>query len=318
MRAVALAGGTGGAKLAHGLQTVLPDGELTVVVNTGDDTERHGLLVMPDHDALLYMLSGRFDDERGWGQSGETWTVMEALAEYGEEDWFRLGDRDFATHIARTARIRDGRTLTEAVVSLQAALGIPTRILPMADAPVRTQVRVDEGWIDFQEYFVHRRQGPEVREVRFRGENRPTEAVVEALAGAEVIVVGPSNPIVSIGPILAGPIRDLVAERALAGVPVVAISPIVGGVALKGPADRMLVSFGHESSARGVARIYRDLATAFVLDTVDAALEPEIAALGFRTLVVDTIMGDHAGRARLAHDVLEFAGVGAGTPGGPR
>jgi LPPG:FO 2-phospho-L-lactate transferase len=318
MRVVALAGGTGGAKLAHGLQTVLEDGELTVVVNTGDDTERHGLLVMPDHDALLYMLSGRFDDDRGWGQSGETWTVMEALAEYGEEDWFRLGDRDFATHIARTARIREGRTLTEAVLSLQTALGIPTRILPMSDSPVRTEVRVDEGWIDFQEYFVHRRQGPEVREVRFSGDNRPTEAVRESIAAADVIVFGPSNPIVSIGPILAGPIKGLVTERALAGVPVVAVSPIVGGVALKGPADRMLVSLGHESTARGVARIYRGVATAFVLDTLDASLEPEIAGLGFRTLVVDTVMGDHAGRARLAHDVLDFAGVGAGAPGGPR
>ena len=155
----------------------------------------------------------------------------------------------------------------------------------MADEPVRTEVRIDEGWIDFQEYFVHRRQGPEVREVRFSGDNRPTEAVVEAIAAADVIVIGPSNPIVSIGPILAGPIRDLVTERALAGVPVVAISPIVGGVALKGPADRMLVSLGHESSARGVARIYRGVATAFVLDTLDADLEPEIAALGLRTLV---------------------------------
>ncbi len=314
MKVVALAGGTGGAKLAHGFQTVLPEGDLTVVVNTGDDTERHGLLVMPDHDALLYMLSGRFDDERGWGQSGETWTVMEALAEYGEEDWFRLGDRDFATHIARTARIRDGRTLTDAVLSLQTALGIPTRILPMSDEPVRTQVRIDEGWIDFQEYFVHRRQGPEVREVRFTGESRPTEVVAGAIATAEVIVIGPSNPIVSIGPILAGPIKDLVTERALAGIPVVAVSPIVGGVALKGPADRMLTSLGHESSARGVARIYRGLATAFVLDTIDATQEPEIAALGFRTLVVDTVMGDHPGRARLAHDVLEFA---ATTPSRP-
>jgi LPPG:FO 2-phospho-L-lactate transferase len=179
----------------------------------------------------------------------------------------------------------------------------------MSDAPVRTEVRIDEGWIDFQEYFVHRRQGPEVREVRFTGENRPTEAVVEAVAAADVIVIGPSNPIVSIGPILAGPIKDLATERALAGVPVVAVSPIVGGVALKGPADRMLTSLGHESSARGVARIYRRIATAFVLDTVDAAQEPGIAALGFRTLVIDTVMGDHPGRARLAHDVLEFASV---------
>ena len=307
MKVVALAGGTGGAKLAHGLQEALPAGDLTVVVNTGDDTERHGLLVMPDHDAVMYMLSGRFDDERGWGVAGETWTVMDALAEYGEESWFRLGDHDFATHIARGARLRDGQPLTEVVLSLQAALGIPTRILPMADEPVRTQVRTDEGWLDFQEYFVHQRQEPEVREVRFAGDLTPTTAVADAIAAAEAIVIGPSNPIVSIGPLIAGPIAGLVAARGRAGIPVVAISPIVGGVALKGPADRMLVSLGHESSARGVARIYRDLATHFVLDTVDAALEPEIAALGFRTLVTDTIMADHPGRERLARTVLDFA-----------
>ena len=262
---------------------------------------------MPDHDAVMYMLSGRFDDERGWGVAGESWTVMDALAEYGEEAWFRLGDRDFATHIARGARLREGRSLTDVVLSLQAALDIPTRILPMGDEPVRTQVRTDEGWLDFQEYFVHQRQGPEVREVRFMGDLTPTAAVAEAVAAADVIVIGPSNPIVSIGPIVAGPIAGLVAARARAGIPVLAVSPIVGGVALKGPADRMLVSLGHESSARGVAAIYRDLATDFVLDTVDAALEPEIAALGFRTLVTDTIMADHAGRARLARTVLDVA-----------
>jgi LPPG:FO 2-phospho-L-lactate transferase len=307
VKVVALAGGTGGAKLAHGLQAALPAGDLTVIVNTGDDTERHGLLVMPDHDAVMYMLSGRFDDERGWGIAGETWTVMDALAGYGEEAWFRLGDRDFATHITRTARLREGRALTDVVLSLQAALGIPTRILPMADASVRTQVRTEEGWLDFQEYFVHRRQGPDVLEVRFAGDPTPTAQVSEALDSAAVIVIGPSNPIVSIGPIVSGPIAGCVAERARAGVPVVAVSPIVGGVALKGPADRMLASLGHETSALGVARIYQDLATAFVLDTVDAALETEIAALGLRTLVTDTVMADHAGRARLARTVLEFA-----------
>jgi len=307
VRVVTLAGGTGGAKLAHGFQQVLPEGDLTVVVNTGDDTERHGLLVMPDHDAVMYMLAGRFDDERGWGIAGETWTVMDALTEYGEESWFRLGDRDFATHIARTARLREGGTLTAVVRSLQAALGIATPILPMADGSVRTQVRTDAGWLDFQEYFVHLRQEPDVREVRFTGDRSPTSTVLVALAAAKVIVIGPSNPIVSIGPILDGPIRDVVAERARAGIPVVAVSPIVGGVALKGPADRMLVSLGHESSARGVARIYRDLATAFVLDTVDADLEPDIADLGMRTLVTDTVMGDHPGRARLARSILEFA-----------
>jgi LPPG:FO 2-phospho-L-lactate transferase len=307
MRVVTLAGGTGGAKLATGLQATLPAGDLTVIVNTGDDTERHGLLVMPDHDAVMYMLAGRFDDERGWGVAGETWTVMDALTEYGEASWFRLGDRDFATHIARTARIREGRPLTTVVLSLQAALHLTTRILPMADEPVRTQVRIDGGWIDFQEYFVHRHQGPEVREVRFTGDLATTPPVVDAIETAEVIVIGPSNPIVSIGPILAGPIRDLIAGRVRDGVQVIAVSPIVGGVALKGPADRMLVSLGHESSARGVAQLYRGLATIFVLDRVDAALEPDIAALGFRTLITDTVMANHAGRARLARAILEVA-----------
>jgi LPPG:FO 2-phospho-L-lactate transferase len=233
---------------------------------------------------------------------------MDGLAEYGEADWFRLGDRDFATHIARTARIREGRALTEVVRSLQEALGIATRILPMADGPVRTEVRTDDGWLEFQEYFVHLRQGPDVREVRFTGDLTPTPQVVAAIEAAEVVVIGPSNPIVSIGPILAGPIRAVVEARCRVGLPVVAVSPIVGGVALKGPADRMLVSLGHESSARGVARMYRDVVSAFVLDTVDAAAEPEIAALGLRTLVTDTIMADAAGRARLARAVLDFAG----------
>ncbi len=309
MKVVTLAGGTGGAKLAHGLAEVVPAGDLAVVVNTGDDTERHGLLVMPDHDALLYMLSGRFDDERGWGIAGETWNVMEALSGLGEEAWFRLGDRDFATHIARNARLREGLRLTAAVRSLQTALGIATPILPMSDEPVRTQVRTDDGWLAFQEYFVHRQQAPDVLEVRFDGiaEARATAEVVAAVEAAEVIVIGPSNPIVSIGPIVAGPVGGLVTARARAGVPVVAVSPIIGGEALKGPADRMLTSLGHESSARGVAGIYRDLATHFVLDTVDAALEPDIASLGLRTLVTDTVMRDHPGRTRLARTTLDFA-----------
>ena len=309
MKVVALAGGTGGAKLAHGLQAALPPGDLTVIVNTGDDTERHGLLVMPDHDAVMYMLAGRFDDERGWGLAGETWTVMDALTGYGEPDWFRLGDRDFATHIARTARLADGGSLTSVVRSLQAALGIPTRILPMADEPVRTQVRTDEGWLDFQEYFVHQHQAPEVREIRFEGIEvaRPTAEVDRALREADVVVIGPSNPLVSVGPILAVPgMTDLIAATRARGVPVVAVSGIVGGVALKGPADRMLTSLGYESSARGVAEGYAQHLDAFVLDDVDAALEPAIAALGVRTLVTDTIMADHAGRARLAGTVLGF------------
>lgn len=310
MMVVALAGGTGGAKLAHGLQLALPSGALTVVVNTGDDAERHGLLVMPDHDAVLYMLDGRFDDDRGWGIAGETWTVMDELERYGEERWFRLGDRDFATHIARGARLRNGASLSDAVLSLQAARGIPTAILPMTDEPVRTQVRTDDGWLDFQEYFVHRHQAPEVREVRFVGVEaaRPSSRVAAAMAAADVVVIGPSNPIVSINPILAVPgMRELIAVARARGVPVVAVSGIVGGKALKGPADRMLTSLGFEASARGVAALYADLLCGFVLDTVDASLEREIQALGLRTLVIDTIMADDAGRARLARAVIEFA-----------
>jgi LPPG:FO 2-phospho-L-lactate transferase len=311
VKVVVLAGGTGGAKLAHGFQLALPDGDATIVVNTGDDVERHGLLVMPDHDAILYMLTGTFDDERGWGVAGETWTVIDALAEYGEETWFRLGDRDFATHIARGARLRAGATVTQAVLDLQRARGVPTPILPMTDQPVRTQVRTDDGWLDFQDYFVRLRQAPDVREVRFDGIDaaRPTETVAVAFQTADVIVIGPSNPIVSIGPILAVPgIAEMLAAARSRGVPVVAVSPIIGGKALKGPADRMLASLGYGSSASAVAGLLRPSIDAFVLDTTDAELEPEIAGLGLRTLATDTVMADDAGRARLARAVLEFAG----------
>ena len=311
-RVVILAGGTGGAKLAAGFDAVLPPGDLTVVANTGDDVERHGLLVMPDHDAILYMLGDRFDHERGWGIAGETWTVMDGLKAYGEEGWFGLGDRDFATHIARTSRIRAGASVTEAVLSLQAAVGLATRILPMTDAPVRTQVRTDDGWLDFQEYFVHRHQGPEVHEVRFEGieDSRPTDAVLEALAEADLVVIGPSNPIVSLGPILAVPgMAGAIADARHPGVPVMTVSGIIGGRALKGPADRMLVSLGHEASATGVAAILAPHTDVFVLDTVDAALEPAIARLGLRTHVTDTIMADAGGRSRLAADLLAHAGA---------
>ena len=310
MKVVALAGGTGGAKLAHGLQLALPPGDLTVVVNTSDDTERHGLLVMPDHDAVMYMLDGRFDNERGWGIADETWTVMDELEHYGEEGWFRLGDRDFATHIARGARLRDGASLTNAVLALQTTRGIPTAILPMADEPVRTQVRTDEGWLDFQEYFVHQHQAPEVREVRYVGMEaaRPSPQVEAAFADAEIVVIGPSNPIVSIGPILAVPgMATLIDTARSSGARVLAVSGIVGGVALKGPAARMLTSLGFGSSARSVAALYAESLDGFVLDTIDASLEGQIGALGLRTLVTDTIMIDDAGRARLAQTVLGFA-----------
>jgi LPPG:FO 2-phospho-L-lactate transferase len=308
-RVVALAGGVGGAKLADGLLAHLGE-RLSVVVNTGDDCERHGLLVMPDHDTVLYNLAGIEQVEWGWGIEGDTHATMGQLAAYGEPDWFSLGDRDLALHIARTARLRAGGRLTEVCLGLQASLGVAARILPMADEPVRTEVRTDDGWLEFQEYFVHRRQAPEVREIRLAGveASRLTPDVSAALAAADAIVVCPSNPIVSVGPILAVPgIREAIADARSRGVRVVAVSPIVGGRALKGPADRMLVSLGHEASALGVARLYTDIADVFVLDAVDAPLADAVAELGARPVVADTIMTDDGSRARLAGVVLEAA-----------
>jgi LPPG:FO 2-phospho-L-lactate transferase len=309
---VALAGGVGGAKLADGLAANLGD-RLSVVVNTGDDCERHGLLVMPDHDTVLYNLAGIEQVEWGWGIEGDTHATMTQLVDYGEEGWFALGDRDLALHVARTARMRAGGRLTPVCLGLQAAVGVRSPILPMADDPVRTEVRVDEGWLEFQEYFVHRRQAPDVLEIRFAGvaSASPTPEVVAALSAAAAIVICPSNPLVSVGPILAVPGMSLVLAAARArGVPVVAVSPIIGGRALKGPADRMLASLGHESSALGVARLYAELADVFVLDAVDADLAGEVEALGLRALVADTIMTDDPSRARLAATVLEAAGLG--------
>jgi len=308
-RVVALAGGVGGAKLAEGLQAVAGD-RLTVIVNTADDTERHGLLVCADHDTVMYTLAGLENPEFGWGLAGDSWTVMGALERYGEEGWFRLGDQDLATHIVRTDRLRRGERLTDICRHLQARLGVAATILPMADEPVRTQVRTDDGWLDFQDYFVRLRQAPDVREVRFAGieGSRSTEEVRAAIQEAEVIVIAPSNPIVSVGPILAVPgMSEALATARSRGVPIVAVSGIVGGKALKGPADRMLTSLGHESSALGVARLYRGLVDVFVLDTVDADLAGAVEPLGLRAVVTDTIMTDDASRAQLARTVLATA-----------
>jgi LPPG:FO 2-phospho-L-lactate transferase len=311
-RVVALAGGVGGAKLAHGLAAQVGD-RLTVVVNTGDDTERHGVLVMPDHDTVMYTLAGIANRQWGWGIEGETYNADEFLAKYGQETWFRLGDRDLATHIVRTARLRRGDRPTEIGRDLQHALGVRAVILPMSDQPVRTEVLTDDGWLAFQDYFVRLRQEPEVRDLRFAGigEARSTPEVDAALEAAEAIVIAPSNPFVSVRPILsvAGIEAGLQTARSR-GAPVVAVSGIVGGVALKGPADRMLVSLGHEASALGVARQYTGIADIFVLDKLDAALEPQIRELGLRTLVTDTIMAGDDGRARLAAEVLEAARAG--------
>ncbi len=308
-RIVELAGGVGGAKLGEGLQAVAGD-RLTVIVNTADDTERHGLLVCADHDTVMYTLAGLENPEAGWGLAGDSWTVMGALERYGEEGWFRLGDRDLATHIVRTERLRHGERLTTVCLDLQARLGVVASILPMTDEPVRTEVRTDDGWLAFQDYFVRLRQAPEVREVRFTGIEaaRPTPEVLAAIAAADVVVIAPSNPIVSVGPILALPgLADALRAARGRGARIVAVSGIVGGKALKGPADRMLASLGREPTAVGVARGYAGLIDTFVLDAVDAALAPAVEALGMRAIVTDTIMTDDASRARLAVAVLDLA-----------
>jgi len=308
-RVVELAGGVGGAKLADGLQAVLgPD--LTVIVNTGDDFVRHGLTIWPDHDTVAYTLAGLDDAERGWGLADETWHVMDALARLGEDPWFRLGDRDLATHLWRTDRLREGWRPTEVARQLQARIGVTATVLPMTDSEVRTEIGTDEGWLEFQEYFVHRHQTPEVREVRFRGVETaaPTAEVVAAIEAADLVVIGPSNPIVSIGPILAIPgLTDLLAKARRAGTPIVAVSGIVGGRALKGPADRMLTSLGREATAAGVAALLAPHLDGFVLDTIDADLEAEIADLGLRTFTTDTIMSDDDARARVARETIAFA-----------
>lgn len=315
MKVVELAGGVGGAKLAEGLAAHLGS-DLTVVVNTGDDLELHGLAVWPDHDTVAYTLAGLDDEERGWGLRDETWAVMDGLAALtGEDPWFRLGDRDLATHLWRTERLRAGWRPTDVAFALRTALGILPTILPMSDQPVRTQVRTDEGWLDFQEYFVHRHQAPEVHEVRFVGIDTAsaTAEVLAAVGAADVIVIAPSNPIVSIGPILALPgIRAALSAARDRGVPIVAMSGIVGGRALKGPADRMLASLGHRSTAVGVARVYADVISTFIVDSVDAGSVPDVEALGLRAVAMDTMMTDDAARTRIGAAVLD---VVAGTRG---
>ncbi len=313
-RVVALAGGVGGSKLAHGLAAVLAPAALTVVVNTADDAEFHGLLVCPDHDTVCYTLAGLADREQGWGLAGETWSAAAMLARLGEPSWFRLGDRDLAVHVHRTRLLREGARPTEVALGIQRALGVATPILPMADEPVRTRVRTPAGWLDFQDYFVRLHQAPDVLEVAFAGVEaaRPTPEVAAAFAAAEAIVVCPSNPFVSIGPILAVPgIRDLVAAARARGVRVAAVSPLVGGRALKGPADRMAVSLGEEASAIGIARHYAGLIDALLVDDADAALAPAIAALGIEPVVGPIVMGDDASRAALAAAAVAAASAAA-------
>jgi LPPG:FO 2-phospho-L-lactate transferase len=309
---VALAGGVGGAKLAFGLDRALGAvrSGLTVVVNTGDDLEVHGLHVSPDVDTVMYTLAGVADRERGWGLADETWQAMAMLERYGGETWFRLGDRDLATHLRRTARLAEGASLSQLTHELASALGLRSTLLPMSDDEVRTRLRTADGWLDFQHWFVRRRQADRVSEIRFEGveASHPAPGVLDAIGAAAVVIVCPSNPYVSIAPILAVPgIR----EALLAGAaPVVAVTPIVAGRALRGPADRMLAWLGSEATSAGVAQLYAErypgLLDGFVVDRRDAALEPRIAALGLKVLVADTVMESDGDRIRLAQAVLEW------------
>jgi LPPG:FO 2-phospho-L-lactate transferase len=304
---VALAGGVGGAKLAQGLYAELPPDTLSVIVNTGDDFDLYGLHIAPDADTVLYTLAGIANREMGWGIAGDSLHTLDMLRRYGEEMWFQLGDRDFATHILRTARLRDGWSPTRVLKALAGALDVRASLLPMCDEPVATMVQTPDRELAFQEYFVHRRQEDPVVGVRLMGIDgaRVSDPVRSAVVAAEAIVFCPSNPIVSIGPILAVPgMRDLLRR---ASAPRVAVSPIVGGRALRGPADRMLSGLGHEVSPLGVAELYRDLLDAIVIDRVDVASVERIAALGVRVLVTETVMGGLDGRRRLAAQVLGLA-----------
>jgi len=302
-----LAGGTGGAKLAHGFQMAVPPGDLTVIVNVADDLERFGLHVSPDIDSVLYTLAGLIDRDRGWGVAGDTDTARQLLTRYGEEAWFWVGDADLATHVRRTRLLRDGLSMTDATDLMRTALGVPSRLLPATDAPLQTMVLTDAGELDFQRYFVERRQSDAVRGIRLAGieDALPTPAVLASLQDADLIVIAPSNPIVSIGPILDLPgMREALTA---APAPVVAVSPIIAGRALKGPADRMLADLGHEVSALGVARLYAGLVDRFVLDSVDAALAPAIAALGMTATVLPTVMRSDDDRAALARSLMAVA-----------
>ncbi len=316
---VALAGGVGGAKMAQGLALALPPGDLTVIVNTGDDMEHLGLHISPDIDTVLYTLGGIANPETGWGIAGDTTHTLDQLRQFGHDAWFWLGDRDFATHIHRTARIAAGASLTDVTGEQATGLGIASTVLPMTDDPVRTIVGTSSGELAFQDYFVRRRQRDEVTGIRFDGIEAAClpETVRAAISAADLIVLCPSNPIVSIGPILAVPGMREALEAAPA--PTIAVSPIIGGRALKGPADRMMATLGHESSALGVARLYAGLVDGYAIDTVDADSADVIEReTGMSVLVTGTVMGGPDDRRRLAEELLAFGRTVSPEPAGAR
>ncbi len=311
---VTLAGGVGASRFLRGLCSVVDAASVVAVVNTGDDLDLHGLRVCPDLDTVTYALAGVVDPEQGWGRAGETRAVMEALEELRSAappgsaaglTWFRLGDRDLATHLYRTQRLHEGAALSQVAAELAGAWGVACRLLPMSDDQVETHIFLeDDGEVSFQEYFVHRRHSVAVRAVRFAGAEtaRPGPGVLEALAAAERLVIAPSNPIVSIAPILAVPgIDEAVAARRA---DTVAVSPIVAGAALRGPADRLLAELGHDPSVVGVARLWAPWAATLVVDEADAELAPAVEGEGVRCVVAPTVMHGPADAAALARTVL--------------
>lgn len=315
MTVAVLCGGVGAARFLAGLAGVHPPTDTVGVINTGDDTVLHGLSISPDIDTITYTLAWAIDPERGWGLADESWRVMEALSRYASvrprgsdagATWFNLGDRDLATHFYRTARLGEGATLSEVTAEICRAWGVHQRLLPMSDDRVRTMVHLadEDREVSFQEYFVQRHHAVPVAGIRFDGASAavPTPAVLAALHDAEVVAIAPSNPLVSVGPIraLTG-VDDVLAARRDS---VVAVSPIVGGVALKGPADRMLAELGHEPTVLGVARLYAPIAGTLVIDPVDARLAPQIEALGMRAVVTDSVMRTPAIAHSLASTVL--------------
>lgn len=304
MTITVIAGGVGAARFLEGVVQAVPQRDLTVISNTGDDEEFFGLRVSPDIDIVIYTLAGAVDAAQGWGLAGETYHALDALRRFGYETWFNLGDRDLATHAHRTRLLRDGATLSEATASITRAFGLELTLLPVSDDRIRTLVDTDAGTLAFQEYFVKRRTDDVVRAVRFDGIDaaRPAPGVLEAIRGADVIALAPSNPIVSTGPILAVPgVRDALRETPAR---VVAVSPIVGGKTIKGPADRMMASLGMEPTAAGVAADYRDFLDVLVIDELDRALAPAVEATGVRAVVAQTIMRGPAEKRALAEVAL--------------
>jgi LPPG:FO 2-phospho-L-lactate transferase len=307
---VVLAGGVGAARFLQGLVQILPQERLTVIVNTGDDRDFYGLHVSPDLDIVMYTLAGVVDETHGWGIHNDTYHTMQQLTRYGNEDWFMLGDRDLATHIHRTNLLRQGKTLSEVTEELRKHFGLEMCILPMTDQPIATHIQTPVGLLHFQEYMVERRCTDEVRDVVFVGanESRPAPGVLEVIKEAEAILIAPSNPIVSIGSILAVPgIHDVLHETS--GM-VVAISPIVGGAPIKGPADKLMKGLGMEVSAVGVTRCYRDFLDVMVIDEQDNHLLSKIEDLGIPAVATNTIMHDDATKMALARVVLEASGLG--------